>query len=86
MSNHNLCFRGELRKILCGYPLIYSYVRKRKEEQINTKHNSTKNIFITTLDTTIKFVIMINLTATKPSLKKLQLVINYAEYLIQYFR
>ena len=22
MSNHNICFRGEIRKILCGYPLL----------------------------------------------------------------
>ena len=22
MSTHNICFRGELRKILCGYPLL----------------------------------------------------------------
>ena len=22
MSTHNVCFRGEKRKILCGYPLL----------------------------------------------------------------
>ena len=22
MSTHNICFRGEIRKILCGYPLL----------------------------------------------------------------
>ena len=22
MSTHNICFRGEVRKILCGYPLL----------------------------------------------------------------
>ena len=22
MSTHNICFRRELRKILCGYPLL----------------------------------------------------------------
>ena len=22
MSTHNVCFRGEIRKILCGYPLL----------------------------------------------------------------
>ena len=22
MSTHNLCFHGEIRKILCGYPLL----------------------------------------------------------------
>ena len=22
MSSHNICFRGEIRKILCGYPLL----------------------------------------------------------------
>ena len=22
MSTHNKCFRGEIRKILCGYPLL----------------------------------------------------------------
>ena len=22
MSTHNTCFRGEIRKILCGYPLL----------------------------------------------------------------
>ena len=22
MSTHNICFHGELRKILCGYPLL----------------------------------------------------------------
>ena len=25
MSTHNICFHRELRKILCGYPLICSY-------------------------------------------------------------
>ena len=23
MSTHNICFRGEIRKILCGYPLLF---------------------------------------------------------------
>ena len=23
MSTHNICFDGEIRKILCGYPLLY---------------------------------------------------------------
>ena len=22
MSTHNICFRGKIRKILCGYPLL----------------------------------------------------------------
>ena len=22
MSTHSICFRGEIRKILCGYPLL----------------------------------------------------------------
>ena len=22
MRTHNICFRGEIRKILCGYPLL----------------------------------------------------------------
>ena len=22
MSTHNICFRGEIRKIICGYPLL----------------------------------------------------------------
>ena len=22
MSNHNICFRQEIRKILCGYPFL----------------------------------------------------------------
>ena len=22
MSSHNICFRGDIRKILCGYPLF----------------------------------------------------------------
>ena len=22
MSTHNICFHGEIRKILCGYPLL----------------------------------------------------------------
>ena len=22
MSTHNICFRGEIRKTLCGYPLL----------------------------------------------------------------
>ena len=22
MSTHNICFRGEIRKILCGYPFL----------------------------------------------------------------
>ena len=22
MSTHSMCFRGEIRKILCGYPLL----------------------------------------------------------------
>ena len=22
MSTHNICFRGEIRRILCGYPLL----------------------------------------------------------------
>ena len=22
MSTHNICFRGDIRKILCGYPLL----------------------------------------------------------------
>ena len=22
MSTHNVCFHGEIRKILCGYPLL----------------------------------------------------------------
>ena len=22
MSTHNICFRGEIRKVLCGYPLL----------------------------------------------------------------
>ena len=22
MSTHNICFRGEIRKILCGYPIL----------------------------------------------------------------
>ena len=22
MSTHNICYRGEIRKILCGYPLL----------------------------------------------------------------
>ena len=24
MSTHNICFHGEIRKILCGYPLLAS--------------------------------------------------------------
>ena len=23
MSTHNICFHGEIRKILCGYPLLF---------------------------------------------------------------
>ena len=22
MSTHNICFRGEIRKLICGYPLL----------------------------------------------------------------
>ena len=29
MSTHNICFRGEIRKILCGYPLLSVAMRNR---------------------------------------------------------
>ena len=28
MSTHNICFRGEIRKILCGYPLLSVAIRQ----------------------------------------------------------
>ena len=28
MSTHNICFRGEIRKILLGYPLLFGYMSK----------------------------------------------------------
>ena len=29
MSTHNVCFHGEIRKILCGHPLIWSSVQEQ---------------------------------------------------------
>ena len=30
MSTHNICFRGEIRKILCGYPILSVAMEIRK--------------------------------------------------------
>ena len=34
MSTHNICFRGEIRKILCGYPLLSVAMRKGSGENV----------------------------------------------------
>ena len=31
MSTHNICFCGEIRKILCGYPLLSVVMTNSKE-------------------------------------------------------
>ena len=39
MNTHNICFCGEIRKILCGYPVLceavfyFSYFSKKKQQQ-----------------------------------------------------
>ena len=51
MSTHNVCIRREIRKILCGYPLLYvamnnnnkKTTKKHKiqhQENLNIKHHS----------------------------------------------
>ena len=32
MSTHNICFRGEIRKILCGYPLLSVAMMKKEND------------------------------------------------------
>ena len=32
MSTHNICFCGEIRKILCGYPLLSVAMTKERSE------------------------------------------------------
>ena len=38
MSTHNICFRGEIRKILCGYPLL-SVAMVASPESVSTHLN-----------------------------------------------
>ena len=33
MSTHNICFHGEIRKIICGYPLLSGAVHKPLHHQ-----------------------------------------------------
>ena len=40
MSTHNICFRGEIRKILCGYPLLS--VAMVQADRIFTIYTSSK--------------------------------------------
>ena len=42
MSTHNICFRREIRKILCGYPLLS--VAMSKVASGNKEHAKTKKI------------------------------------------
>ena len=34
MSTHNICFRGEIRKILCGYPLLSVAIMKKESDVV----------------------------------------------------
>ena len=34
MSANNICFHGEIRKILSGYPIIWSYVYRHVHKKI----------------------------------------------------
>ena len=46
MSTHNICFRGEIRKILCGYPLLSVAMRIALCEVYSCKQtakNTNKN-------------------------------------------
>ena len=37
MSTHNICFRGEIRKILCGYPLLSVAIRNKMISEFFSK-------------------------------------------------
>ena len=42
MSTHNICFHGEIRKILCGYSLLsVAMIRKEKKRKVRKKLNET---------------------------------------------
>ena len=59
MSTLNICFRGEIRKILCGYPLL-SVAMSKLLRCKSLSHFCSKNInvFGNTLATTVnKFFI-----------------------------
>ena len=34
MSTHNICFRGEIRKILCGYPLLSVAMCQKQDQRL----------------------------------------------------
>ena len=45
MSTHNICFRREIRKILCGYPLLsVAMSRGNKKNNLVGKKSSLKNL------------------------------------------
>ena len=48
MSSHNICFRGEIRKILCGYPLL-SVAMVTYEKVKATQSSSHKNSYVASL-------------------------------------
>ena len=82
MSTHNICFRREIRKILCGYPLLsvalicimIQYHHKTYHDIYRYTDNIAPIIqttpFTPTLDTTTKICYNENLTVTKLSLKR----------------
>ena len=37
MSTHNICFCGEIRKILCGYPHLYVAMQLHKNQNLEYK-------------------------------------------------
>ena len=51
MSTHNICFCGELRKILCRYPLLYGamtsfFFSRETEENLPEKPPREAELFI----------------------------------------
>ena len=47
MRTHNVCFRGEIRKILCGYPLLSVAMGLLWYSHILVKNVSSRTMFHT---------------------------------------
>ena len=44
MNTHNICFRGEIRKILCGYPLLFVAMVKGDMLMVSISHTFVQRI------------------------------------------
>ena len=46
MSTHNICFRQEIRKILCGYPLYDFHAKILLNDRIMDSENAVYSNFL----------------------------------------